>query len=188
MTSVPEAVNRVAAVDVRAVVADDDTEMAGFALRNRDFHVPDLLLPTTEVDWREASHSPGQRWYRVSLADGTVAGVLSLSRWSPSPWRTAEVGAGADERLAGQGFVAAGLRELLTTVFTSGALARVEALVRPDNVGSERLFSATGFRREGTIRGALDRGNGRIDLTRWAVLSSDRLRPLPREASGPRSA
>lgn len=158
-------------VVVRRITQDDAGELAGFAMRNQRFHGQEMVLPTGRDNWRRLASSP-DRWYRVDHA-GTLAGVLSLSRWSGPPWCCAELGAGADETAAGGGILSGGLRALLDLELRTGELERVEALVAPTNIASQRFVSAGGLRREGTARGALWRDGHRIDMERWAVISGD---------------
>lgn len=160
-------------VVVRLITPDDADSLASFATRNRAFHGDEMVLPSERDSWRRLA-AADQRWYRVDHA-GHLAGVLSLSRWSGPPWCCAELGAGADEASSGGGILSAGLRTLLDAEIRNGELERVEALVAPTNVASQRFVAAGGLRLEGTARGALWRDGHRVDMERWAIVSADLL-------------
>jgi hypothetical protein len=51
--------------------------------------------------------------------------------------------------------------------------ARVEALVDPDNVVSQRVLERVGFHREGLLRSYLAFETGRVDAFIYALLPSD---------------
>ncbi len=60
-------------------------------------------------------------------------------------------------------------------------LGRIELLTRPDNVASQRVAIAAGYRREGLRRAAgVDRDGARYDLVAWSRLATDPPGPTPR--------
>lgn len=163
-------------VVIRRIDVSDVEALAAFALRNQSFHGDDLVMPIDPAGWATLTADPGGRWYRVDhqVSDaGGPLGVMCLVRWSGLPWCSAELGAGADERAAGRGEMAAGLRRLLEIEMLAGPLERVEALIRPGHTASERFVAAAGMRSEGMARQILTRLGKRIDMVRWAVVRSD---------------
>ena len=56
---------------------------------------------------------------------------------------------------------------------TEAGLARVEALVVPDNVASQRVLEKVGFRREGHLRSYLVFDTERADAFIYSLLPSD---------------
>lgn len=164
-------------LDVRLITVNDCSELGEFGRRNREYHGDDFEVPFDAEGWRQIALNATQRWYRVDVVGLGLAGVMCLVRWSGPPWCTADLGAGADENAAGRGLLAAGLRRLLDLELTSGHLERVEALVRPGHVASERFVTAAGFRLESLARSALYRRGRRVDMNRYAIVRSDCLRP-----------
>ncbi|MEE3919775.1 GNAT family protein [Micromonospora sp. BRA006-A] len=68
----------------------------------------------------------------------------------------------------------AATRLLTERAFTAGA-ARLELLTRTDNVASQRIALAGGYRHEGVRRAAGVDGDGvRRDLIAWVRLADDR--------------
>jgi RimJ/RimL family protein N-acetyltransferase len=56
---------------------------------------------------------------------------------------------------------------------TEAPLARVEALVGPDNIASQRVLEKAGFRREGHLRSYLVFDRQRADALIYSLLRSD---------------
>ena len=56
---------------------------------------------------------------------------------------------------------------------TDAGLARVEALVEPDNIASQRVLEKAGFRREGLLRSYLVFDRQRADAFIYSLLPSD---------------
>lgn len=159
--------------DVRLITTDDCSELGDFGRRNREYHGDDFEVPCGAEGWRQIALDATQRWYRLDVVGLGLVGVMCLVRWSGPPWCTADLGAGADENAAGRGILAAGLRRLLDLELMSGNFERVEALIRPSNVASERFVTAAGFRLEGLARSALHRRGQRLDMNRYAIVRSD---------------
>jgi len=160
-------------VEVRRIVETDAEQLAEFGRRNRAFHGDDFVVTLDVAGWHGIAADPAQRWYRVDAEGSGLVGVMCLVRWSGRPWRTADLGAGADELAAGRGILAKGLRRLLELEMVSGNLERVEALIRPGHTVSERFVAAARLRPEGLARAAISRDGKRLDMNRWAVVRSD---------------
>jgi len=161
------------AVKVRSVGPNDAAELAAFGRHNREYHGEDFVVPMDAEAWQALAQDNTQQWFRVDTAHSGLAGVLCLVRWASVPWHTADLGAGADERLAGTGAMSAGLRLMLRSEMRRDHLERVDALIRPGHGASERFVTAGGLRLEGVARGALSRAGRRLDMNRWAILRTD---------------
>lgn len=156
----------------RRIDAGDAHDLAAFGLSNCDFHGENFVCPTDPSSWAALAADAAQRWFRID--DGpALVGVICLTRVSPAPWCSAELGAGAARDFAGEGRLAAGLRLVLGSEMRAEELERVEALVDPNNEASRHFVTAAGFRLEGIARSAIAFSGGRRDMERWAVVLED---------------
>ena len=73
----------------------------------------------------------------------------------------------------GRGLGAAAQRALADLLFARTAVDRVEAQTDVENVAEQRSLTKAGFLREGVLRSAQQRHDGRHDLVSYARLRSD---------------
>ena len=156
-----------ARIEVGAITATDAADLHRFWTRHRLQLSPHLVLPDTELAWGQCLSEPSARWYVARIAAQTVA-VGVLARISGWPWHTGEVGVGVDPEWRGRGIGRATLGAIFDAGFRSG-LARIEALVDPNNVASMRMVAAAGMVNEGISGSAIELAGVRIDAARWAV-------------------
>lgn len=81
--------------------------------------------------------------------DGSFAGQLTVGNVIRAALRSAWIGYWVDSEHASGGVASAAVALAVDHAFTSAALHRLEATVRPDNTASLRVLSKVGFRREG---------------------------------------
>jgi ribosomal-protein-alanine N-acetyltransferase len=74
------------------------------------------------------------------------------------------------ERGRGRGLASRAVALLTDWALTQAGLARVEALVEPGNVASQRVLERAGFVREGRLRSYLIVAGGRVDTFLYARL------------------
>ena len=86
---------------------------------------------------------------------------------------TVEIGYWLIPRARGRGFASRAVALLARWALTEASLARVEALVVPDNVASQRVLEKAGFRREGHLRSYLELERQRADALIYSLLPSD---------------
>lgn len=113
--------------------------------------------------------------------DGVPAGWLSLDITSPSQEHaTGAVGYTLRPAFHGLRVASRALRLLIPIAFSPDGLAleRLEANVAVENVASQRVLEAAGFRHEGTARGLLVIHGERVDHHRYGLLRTD-LTALP---------
>jgi len=73
-----------------------------------------------------------------------------------------------------QGIGSAVIRQFLKRAFTELGMHRVEAVIHADNVASIHCFARAGFQRDGTLRDAKYRGDGRyVDMLLYSILDSE---------------
>jgi RimJ/RimL family protein N-acetyltransferase len=133
--------------------------------------------PPTREAWHAVLGDPSQRWYAVVGDENeeqatTVIGLVVFSRWTPAPWRSAEIGFGLDAAVVGRGVIQSAVPLLLTSLL-GHELARIEARVDPSNQRASRALRALGFRFEGHARGCLDGVDGRRTQEQWAIIAGD---------------
>ena len=73
-----------------------------------------------------------------------------------------------------KGIMAEALRALIAFLFDEVGFNRIEADHDPNNPASGRVMEKAGMRHEGVMRQAGRSNQGIIDVSRWAILRSDR--------------
>lgn len=74
----------------------------------------------------------------------------------------------------GKGIMAEALTAVIAFLFDQVGFNRVEADHDPNNPASGRVMEKSGMRHEGILRQAGRSNQGIIDVSRWAILKSDR--------------
>lgn len=143
-----------------------------------------LPRPYTEADARwwideaaPAVWARGGTAYAVADPESDrLLGAVGTDRLVPMR-RQAEIGYWVAPWARGRGVATAAVRALTGHVFAAG-LARLELFTREDNVASQRVALAAGYRHEGVCRTVAPQpGAGRIG---WARLVDDPPGPTPR--------
>jgi [ribosomal protein S5]-alanine N-acetyltransferase len=86
---------------------------------------------------------------------------------------TAEVGYWVIPRGRGRGYASSAVALAARWGLGDGGLARIEALVEPENVASQRVLEHAGFEREGHLRSYLVFGDRRADVLIYSLLPDD---------------
>jgi RimJ/RimL family protein N-acetyltransferase len=86
---------------------------------------------------------------------------------------TVEIGYWLIPRVRDRGIGSRAVRLLARWAVTEAPLARIEALVVPDNIASQRVLEKAGFRREGHLRSYLVFERQRADALIYSLLPSD---------------
>ncbi|MEW2473982.1 GNAT family N-acetyltransferase [Micromonospora gifhornensis] len=167
--------------------ADEADVVAGCADPLTQRFLDGLPSPYTEADARwwitegaPAAFAAGGAAYAVAdPATDRLLGTIGLSHAMP-PRRQAEIGYWVHPDARGRGVATAATRALAERAFTDG-IERLELLAQVENVASQRVALATGFRPEGIRRGGgRARDGGRRDLAVWVRLADDPPGPYPR--------
>ncbi|MFE0589729.1 GNAT family N-acetyltransferase [Micromonospora echinospora] len=146
-----------------------------------------LPSPYTEADARRwitetapAVAAGGGAAYAVTDPESDrLLGAVGVDRLVPMR-RQGEIGYWVAPWARGRGVATAATRALAGHAFANG-LERLELLTDGDNVASQRVALAAGFRHEGVRRAAAPRhGGGRYDLIAWVRLADDPPGPAPR--------
>lgn len=128
-------------------------------------------LAWIERQWGRADKGEGLSLAIADAGSGEALGTaVLLFRRQPL---TAEIGYWLIERARGRGVGSRAIALLSRWAVTDAGLARVEALVEPDNVPSQRVLEKAGFRREGHLRSYLAFKRRRADALIYSLLPSD---------------
>jgi RimJ/RimL family protein N-acetyltransferase len=109
-------------------------------------------------------------------ADGEPVGVVSWHRthYGPNAGSLAwNVGIGLAAAARGRGIGSAAQRLLAQHLFATTAIDRVEASTDIENVAEQRALEKAGFTREGVLRSAQARRDGRHDIVSYSVLRGE---------------
>ena len=137
--------------------------------------VPATFTPAEGMAWieRQWSRHDDGTGLSQAIADAVsneALGAAVLMARKPS---TVEIGYWLIPRARGRGFGSRAVDLLARWAVTDAALARVEALVVPDNIPSQRVLEKAGFRREGHLRSYLVFEHQRADALMYSLVPSD---------------
>ena len=137
--------------------------------------VPAVFTPAEGVAWIERQWSRHDEGTGISqaitdAASNQALGAAVLMARKPG---TVEIGYWLIPRARGRGFGSRAVALLARWAVTQASLARVEALVVPDNIASQRVLEKTGFRQEGHLRSYLVFGGQRADALVYSLLPND---------------
>lgn len=86
---------------------------------------------------------------------------------------TVDLGYWLIERARRKGLASRAVSLAVRWALTDAGLARVEALVEPDNITSQRLLERIGFQREGHLRSYLVFDDRRANALMYSLIPSD---------------
>jgi RimJ/RimL family protein N-acetyltransferase len=126
----------------------------------------------------DTSHGAGDVLALVitDTASGAALGSVDLRRPSEADLELGEVGFFLGPEARGRGIATRSTRLLLTYAFDELGIARVQALVHPENPASAKVLERLGFRREGLLRDHRVGAEGREDRILFSL-------PRPRASS-----
>jgi ribosomal-protein-alanine N-acetyltransferase len=127
-------------------------------------------LAWIERQWSRHDEGTGLSQAIAEAASNEAVGAAVLMARKPG---TVEIGYWLIPRARGRGFGSRAVGLLARWAVTDAQLARVEALVMPDNIASQRVLEKTGFQREGHLRSYLVFERQRADALMYSFLPSD---------------
>ena len=116
--------------------------------------------------------------HQLAVIDEAGALLGSVS-WRPARYgpnrgsRAWNIGIELMPEARGKGYGSEAQRLLAAHLFATTDAHRVEAGTDVDNVAEQRALEKAGFKREGVLRGAQSRPDGRHDLAIYSVLRED---------------
>jgi ribosomal-protein-alanine N-acetyltransferase len=137
--------------------------------------VPATFTPAEGLAWIERQWSRHDEGTGLSqaIADAASNEALGAGVLMARQPGTVEIGYWLIPRERGRGLGSRAVGLLARWAVTEGQLARVEALVVPDNIASQRVLDKAGFRREGHLRSYLVFERQRRDALIYSLLPSD---------------
>jgi RimJ/RimL family protein N-acetyltransferase len=137
--------------------------------------VPAVFTPTEGMAWIERQWSRHDEGTGLSqaIADAASNEALGAAVLMARKPGTVEIGYWLIPRVRARGLGSRAIGLLARWAVTDASLARVEALVVPDNVASQRVLEKAGFRREGHLRSYLVFERERADALVYSLLPSD---------------
>jgi len=137
--------------------------------------VPAVFTPAEGLAWikRQWSRHDEGTGLAQAIADAASNEALGAGVLMARKPGTVEIGYWLIPRARGHGFGSRAVDLLARWAVTKAALARVEALVVPDNIASQRVLEKAGFRREGHLRSYLVFERQRADALIYSLLPSD---------------
>jgi RimJ/RimL family protein N-acetyltransferase len=138
--------------------------------------VPASFTPAEGLAWIERQWGRADKGEGLSLAIADVGSSEALGNINLLFRRqplTAEIGYWLIPRVRGRGLGSRAVALFARWAVTGAGLARVEALVVPDNMASQRVLEKAGFRREGRLRSYLVFDQQRADALMYSLLPSD---------------
>jgi RimJ/RimL family protein N-acetyltransferase len=131
-------------------------------------------LAWIERQWGRADNGEGLSLAIADAGSGEALGNINLLvRSAKRQPLTAEIGYWLIPRVRGRGLGSRAVALFARWAVTGAGLARVEALVVPDNMASQRVLENAGFRREGHLRSYLVFDQQRVDALIYSLLPSD---------------
>jgi ribosomal-protein-alanine N-acetyltransferase len=127
-------------------------------------------LAWIERQWSRAEQGEGLSLAIAHAGSGEALGAVVLLDRRPG---TAELGYWLVERARGRRLGSRAVALLAPWALTEAGLERVEALVEPANVASQRVLERAGFRREGLLRSYLVLPGRRADALIYSLLRDD---------------
>jgi RimJ/RimL family protein N-acetyltransferase len=128
-------------------------------------------LAWIERQWGRAEKGEG---LSLAIADATseeaLGAVVLLFRPQPG---NVEIGYWVIERARGRRLASRAVALVARWALTDAGLARVQALVEPDNTASQRVLEGAGFQREGRLRSYLVFDRRRADAFIYSLVPSD---------------
>ena len=159
-----------------------ESDIGCVAEASRDPHIPEgTTVPASftvpdGLAWIERQWGRSDNGEGLSLAiahagsNEALGAVVLMFRRQPG---TVEIGYWLIERARGRRLASRAVALLVRWALTDAGLARVEALVEPDNIASQRVLENVGFRREGRLRSYLVFNARRADALIYLLLPSD---------------
>ena len=156
---------RAGVVTLRPVSRRDARDWSALRLGERDHLEP--WEPTIDGDWRDNNaprawsgiHTQLRRYARAGASlpaaielDGRYCGQLTVGGIVRGALHSGWIGYWVGRRFGGGGVATAALALGVDHVLGPGALHRVDATVRPENVASRVVLERCGFREEGLLR------------------------------------
>jgi ribosomal-protein-alanine N-acetyltransferase len=160
-------------VRLRPPVHDDLDEFVAAMCASRRLHAPWLTAPASAVEFeRLLQRASGERFESLLVRrreDDVLVGFFNLSEIVRGALQSAHLAYAAVAGYERRGYMSEGLSLLLSYVFKTLGIHRLEANIQPANTDSIALVRRAGFVREGYSERYLKIGGRWRDHERWAL-------------------
>src|SRR6266516_6026729 len=160
----------------------EETDIGCVEEASRDPRIPEGTTVRASFSEAEGLAWIKRQWGRADNGEGLSLAIAEASSdealgavvvlFRPQPGNVA-IGYWLIERARGRRLASRAVALLARWALTDAGLARVEALVEPDNTASQRVLESVGFRREGHLRAYLVFDRRRADAFIYSLLPSD---------------
>ena len=111
----------------------------------------------------EAGRAADQLYQYLVIEDGRIVGRINLTAVRRTHFQCADLGYRIGEQDGGRGVASQAVALCLAEAFGPLGLGRVEAVARPENIGSVRVLERNGFRQFGHSRRSFELGGRWFD-------------------------
>jgi [ribosomal protein S5]-alanine N-acetyltransferase len=152
--------------------SEDENSFIAAMQRSQSLHYPWIKAPQTPQEFNsyiQRFQQENQKSFLVCDKEDNIAGVFNISEIVRGFFQNAYLGFYAVADYAAQGYMSAGLKLVLQTVFMEMKLHRLKANIQPGNTHSIHLVMNNGFKKEGYSPRYLQVNGKRRDHERWAI-------------------
>jgi len=162
-------------VVLRRPELEDQGEFIARARASKELHRPWVAAPSTPAQFKayvRRMREPANHGFLVcESGQGTIVGAINLTNVVLGLFRSGYLGYYAFSGYERQGFMRAGLRQMVRYAFKSLKLHRLEANIQQGNLASIALVRSCGFSKEGYSPRYLKIGGRWRDHERWAIIA-----------------
>lgn len=137
------------------------------------------LTPKEYDDYFLRAHQSNQKSFLVCNQANDILGVFNIREIVHGFFQNAYLGFYATANGAGKGYMSAGLKLVLRTVFEEMKLHRLEANIQPENMRSIQLVKSNGFRYEGFSPRYLKVNDEWCGHEHWAITAEEYIADTP---------
>ena len=148
-----------------------DREVARYVLWEPHRSVGETRMFLRDLRRRARDGLPSS-WVVTLRETGTVIGTIGFV-WYSAADRSAELGYSFSREYWNRGFATQSLRAVISALFRSLPLNRIEAQYDLRNPASGRVMQKCGLRQEGILRSRILNKGGYVDVALCAVLRAD---------------
>ncbi len=167
---------------LRRVTHNDEAEFLALMRASEELHQPWIQAPTTPALFKyylqRIRRNDHEGFAICRGTDEVIVGVININNIVRGSFLSASLGYYVGAPFQGQGYMQAGLTQLIDYAFSTMGLHRLEANIQPDNLRSQELVRRCGFEYEGLSKNFLFLDGAWRDHQRWCVIDSRaKLRP-----------
>ena len=134
---------------LRRVTHNDEAEFVGLMRASEELHQPWIQAPTTSALFKyylqRIRRNDHEGFAICRESDGIIVGAININNIVRGSFLSASLGYYVGASFQGQGYMQAGLTQLVDYAFSTMGLHRLEANIQPDNLRSQELVRRCGF-------------------------------------------